>query len=248
MQAVYKMLHKHLLYLHYGNALVYLIIMKEHYHGHRDRLKKRFRKEPESLYDYEVVELLLGYVLRGRDVKPHAKELLEKAGGMSSILGFDPAKVKGLGEEAKLFFGALREFYARAGYEELERDSIIIEKPEKAYAFLKFKIGYDEKEQFVALFLDVNKKLLGFETISKGTVDRMAVYPPREIAEHAIALKATFVIVAHNHPSGKLTPSDEDISLTDKLANALTSLDITLADHIIVSTKGFFQLKREHVI
>ncbi len=47
---------------------------------------------------------------------------------MSSILGFDPAKVKGLGEEAKLFFGALREFYARAGYEELERDSIIIEK------------------------------------------------------------------------------------------------------------------------
>lgn len=95
MQAVYKMLHKHLLYLHYGNALVYLIIMKEHYHGHRDRLKKRFRKEPESLYDYEVVELLLGYVLRGRDVKPHAKELLEKAGGMSSILGFDPAKVKG---------------------------------------------------------------------------------------------------------------------------------------------------------
>ncbi len=87
----------------------------------------------------------------------------------------------------------------------------------------------------------MNKKLLGFETISKGTVDRMAVYP-REIAEHAIALKATFVIVAHNHPSGKLTPSDEDISLTDKLANALTSLDITLADHIIVSTKGFFQL------
>jgi len=247
MQAVYKMHHKHLLYLHYANALVYLITMKEHYHGHRDRLKKRFQKEPDSLYDYEVIELMLGYVLRGRDVKPHAKELLEKAGGMSSILGYDPTQIKGLGDEAKIFFGALREYFARVGFEELNRDSIIIDKPEKAYAFLKFKIGYDKKEQFVALFLDVNKNLLGFENISKGTVDRMAVYP-REIAEHAISLKATFVIVAHNHPSGELNPSDEDIKITDKLINGLSSLDITLADHIIISTKGFYSFKREHVI
>ncbi|MGD9808176.1 MAG: DNA repair protein RadC [Deferribacterales bacterium] len=221
--------------------------MKEHYHGHRDRLKKRFKKEPESLYDYEVVELLLGYVLRGRDVKPQAKELLEKAGSMSGILGFDPAKVKGLGEEAQIFFGAVREFFSRVEYEELDREAIIIDKPEKASAFLKYKIGYDTKEHFVALFLDVNKKLVGFDNLFKGTVDRLAVYP-REIAEKALGYKATSVIVAHNHPSGNMQPSEADIQLTDKLINALAALDINLADHIIITTKGFYSFKREQVI
>jgi len=221
--------------------------MKEHYHGHRDRLKTRFKKEPESLYDYEVLELLLGYVLRGRDVKPQAKELLEKAGGMSAILGYETSNVKGLGNEAGVFFGAVKEFFSRIGYEEIDRESVIIDKPEKVSAFLKYKIGYDTKEQFVALFLDVNKKLLGFKTLFKGTVDRLAVYP-REIAEEAIAKKATFVIVAHNHPSGKLAPSDEDINLTDKLIKALAALDIIMADHIIISRNGFFSFKREQVI
>lgn len=221
--------------------------MKEHYHGHRDRLKHRFKKEPESLYDYEVVELLLGYVLRGRDVKPQAKELLEKAGSLSAILGYDPSNVKGLGDEARVFFGAVREFFSRIGYEEADREAVIIDKPEKAASFLRFKIGYDNKEHFLALFLDVNKKLVGFKSLFKGTVDRLAVYP-REIAEEAIAKKATHVIVAHNHPTGNLNPSEEDIILTDKLIKALAALDINLADHIIISRTGFFSFKREQVI
>lgn len=220
---------------------------KEHYHGHRDRLKKRFQKEPESLYDYELLELLLGYVLRGRDVKPQAKELLDKAGELSSILGFDPTKIKGLGGEAQIFFDALRELFTRIGFEELERDAVIVDKPEKAVAYLKNKIGYSDKEHFIALFLDINKKLLGVATVSKGTVDRMAVYP-REIAQKAIELKATHVIVSHNHPSGGLNPSGDDIELTDKLTQALGALDINLADHIIISKKGFFSFKREQVI
>jgi len=228
-------------------ALVYLLMSKEHYLGHRDRLKKRFRKEPGTLYDYEVIELLLGYVVRGRDVKPQAKEMIERAGSLSSVLGFDPGSIKGLGEEAKLFFDALKEFYSRIGYEELDRESVILDKPEKAAAFLKFKIGYETKEHFIAIYLDVNKKMLGFTKIFKGTVDRLAVYP-REIAEEAIAKRATFVIVAHNHPSGSLNPSEEDIMLTDKLIKALAALDINLADHIIISKTGFFSFKREQVI
>ncbi|ADD69206.1 DNA repair protein RadC [Denitrovibrio acetiphilus DSM 12809] len=221
--------------------------MKEHYHGHRNRLKKRFSKEPESLYDYEVLELLLGYVLRGRDVKPQAKELLERAGSLSAILGYDTKNIKGLGEEAQMFFGAIREFFARLGYEDIDREAVIIDKPEKAAQFLKYKIAYDKKEHFVALFLDVNKKLLGFENLFKGTVDRLAVYP-REIAERAITSKATHVIVAHNHPSGNMSPSETDITLTDKLIKALAALDINLADHIIITTKGFYSFKREQVI
>lgn len=221
--------------------------MKEHYHGHRERLKNRFLKEPESLYDYEVVELLLGYMLRGRDVKPQAKELLEKAGSMSAILGFDPSNVKGLGKEAQAFFAAIKEFYSRIGYEEIDREAIVIDKPEKAAGFLKLKIGYDHKEQFVALFMDVNKKLLSYKPLFKGTIDRMTIYP-REIAEEAISVKAAHVIVAHNHPSGNLNPSEEDINLTDKLIKALAALDINLADHIIISRHGFFSFKREQVI
>lgn len=221
--------------------------MKEHYQGHRARLKERFTKEPESLYDYEVIELLLGYVIRGRDVKPQAKALIEKAGGISGVAGYDMADVDGLGNEAKVFFSLLRELFARVGYEDIDREAVTLDKPEKAAAFLRFKIGYDEKEQFIALFMDINKKLLGYKNFFKGTVDRLSVYP-REIAEEALKKKASFVIIAHNHPSGSLNPSEDDINLTDKLIKALGSLDIIMADHIIISRTGFFSFKREHVI
>jgi len=221
--------------------------MKEHYHGHRDRLKQRYLKEPESLYDYEVIELLLGYVIKGRDVKPQAKELIERAGSLNSILGFDASKIKGLGKEADIFFGVMKELFSRIGYEDLQSESVVLDKPEKAASFLRYKIGYEDKEHFVALFLDINKNLISFKNLFSGTVDRLSVYP-REIAEEAIAKKASFVLVSHNHPSGNLTPSEEDIKLTDKLINALDSLDIKMADHIIISKKGFYSFKREKVI
>lgn len=221
--------------------------MKEHYQGHRSRLKQRFVKEPESLYDYEIIELLLGYVIRGRDVKPQAKSLIEKAGGISGVAGYSMADVEGLGEEARIFFSVLRELFARVGYEDIDREAVILDKPEKAASFLRFKIGYDQKEQFIALFMDINKKLLGYKNFFKGTVDRLAVYP-REIAEEALTRKASFVIIAHNHPSGSLNPSEDDINLTDKLIKALGALDIMMADHIIISRTGFFSFKREHVI
>jgi len=221
--------------------------MKAHYTGHRERLKQRFLKEPESLYDYEVIELLLGYVIRGRDVKPQAKELIEKAGGLSSLLGYDPTGVKGLGSEATVFFDALKEFFSRIGYEEINREAVLLDNPEKVAGFLKYKIGYDHKENFVVLFLDVNKKLISFKNFFKGTVDKLTVYP-REIAEAALSKKASFVIVAHNHPTGNLTPSEEDIRVTDKLIKALDALDIKMADHIIISRTGFYSFKREQVI
>lgn len=221
--------------------------MKEHYHGHRQRLKDRFKKEPESLYDYEVIELILGYVIRGRDVKPQAKALIEKAGGISGVAGYAMADVDGLGDEAKFFFAVLKELFGRVEYEDIDREGITIDKPEKAASFLRFKIGYEQKEQFTALFLDINKKLLGYKSFFKGTVDRLSVFP-REIAEEALKKKASFVIVAHNHPTGNLNPSEEDINLTDKLIKALGALDIVMADHIIISKTGFFSFKREHVI
>ncbi len=221
--------------------------MKEHFHGHRQRLKERFLKEPESLYDYEVIELLLGYVVRGRDVKPQAKALIERAGGISGAPGYSMADVEGLGEEARVFFSLIRELMGRSAYEDIDREAVILDKPEKAASFLRFRIGYEQKEQFMALFMDINKKLLGYKNFFTGTVDRMAVYP-REIAEEAIKKKASFVIVAHNHPTGSLNPSEDDINLTDKLIKALGALDIVMADHIIISRTGFFSFKREHVI
>ena len=220
---------------------------KVHYQGHRKRLKERFRKEPETLFDYEVIELLLGYVLRGRDVKPQAKALIERAGGISGVAGYSMADVEGLGEEARLFFDVIKELFSRVAYEDVDKETITLDKPDKAASFLRFRIGYEEKEHFAALFMDINKKLLGYKIFTKGTVDRLSVYP-REIAEEALKKKASFVIIAHNHPTGSLNPSEDDINLTDKLIKALGSLDIVMADHIIISKTGFYSFKRERVI
>jgi len=91
------------------------------------------------------------------------------------------------------------------------------------------------KEYFYMIGLDVKNRLNIIDLISIGTVNSAAIYV-REVAKTAILKDCTGVIVFHNHPSGDTIPSQEDISMTNKLKQALELLDITLLDHIIIGT------------
>ena len=218
--------------------------MEKHYLGHRKRLKEKFIKSPEALMDYEILELLLGYVIRGRDTKPLAKDLLKHGEGMKGVLGSDPSMVKGAGVETEIFIKLLNEFYVRLSQNEVLKQKDILNDPLSVYKFVQFKIGFLDKEHFVVLAINPRGELIDSRIVSKGTVNQAAVFV-REVAEYALLHRASSVIIAHNHPSGNLEFSTEDYSVTKKIKSALDVMEISLSDHVLVSKNGFVSMRQK---
>ena len=212
-----------------------------HYLHHRKRLKERFAKAPEAVSDAELLELLLGYVIKGRDVKPQSKDILTAAKNLCNIFESDLKPVRGVGSETVLFFCVLREFINRIEYQKIEKTPIDMSRSSSVHKFLKSKIGYDSKETFILLFLDVKNKLIAHQVVRKGFIDSVAI-AARDIIENGIQHNASGVIIAHNHPSGDATPSEADLRLTGQICHALRYTGITLLDHIIVAHHEYYSM------
>ncbi len=101
------------------------------------------------------------------------------------------------------------------------------------------KDNLDHVEQFMALFLNRANKILGWSRISIGGVNG-TVADPKVIFQIALKSNASSVILAHNHPSGNLNHSENDLSLTRKLVNAGNHLDISVLDHLIIISEGYY--------
>ena len=95
------------------------------------------------------------------------------------------------------------------------------------------------QEKFCALYLDTKKNVISFKTLFKGTLDKSIVHP-REVFKEAILLSASAIIVMHNHPSGDVTPSKQDIEITNSLIYTGNMLGIKLVDHIIFGKDRFY--------
>ena len=113
--------------------------------------------------------------------------------------------------------------------------------------YLKSDIGFKSTEEFKVIYLSSSNRLLGEETLFRGTVDRSVVYP-RLIIERALKYPTKGIIFAHNHPSGSLTPSKKDIVLTQELKDLLDVLDIKLLDHIILGEGDHFSFYENGLI
>lgn len=109
-------------------------------------------------------------------------------------------------------------------------------------AYLAFDLRHASKECLRVLLLNARNELLPQEILFRGTVDRVHAYP-REIVKHALDADATAILLVHNHPSGDLTPSPEDIRLTRAIDAALRPLDIALHDHLIIVRAGAISLR-----
>jgi DNA repair protein RadC len=216
-----------------------------HYHGHRERLRARFREAgTDALSDYELLELLLFRALPRRDVKPLAKSLLEKFGSFAEVVSAPEARlreVKGLGEagitELKIVQAAASRFLRGAVKQRpaLSSWTAVLDYCRTAQAFA-------DKEQFRVLFLDKRNQLIADEVQQEGTVDHTPVYP-REVVKRALELSATAIILVHNHPGGDPTPSRADIEMTQRIIEIARGLGIEVHDHIIVGRDGHASLK-----
>jgi DNA repair protein RadC len=216
-----------------------------HYHGHRQRLRQRFLDAgSEALSDYELIELILFRAIPQRDVKPLAKELIERFGSFGEVVAAPPqrlAEIKGLGEAA---IAELKIVHAAAS--RLARGEVKKRPALSSWAsvldYCRTAQAFAEKEQFRILFLDKRNHLIADEVQQTGTVDHTPVYP-REVVKRALELSATAVVLVHNHPSGDPTPSRADIDMTRAIIDVARPLGIAVHDHIIVGKDGHASLK-----
>lgn len=217
----------------------------EHYHGHRDRLRQRYKKSgSEALEDYELLELILFRLIPRRDTKPIAKSLLETFGTLAQVFGA-PAnrlqEVKGIGEAVAQDIKLIASISQRTLKSEL-RDKQILASWSSVIDYCHSAMAFEEREQFRILFLDKKNVLIVDEVQQTGTIDHTPVYP-REVVKRALELSATAIILVHNHPSGDPTPSRADIEMTKLIMETAKPLGITLHDHIIIGKDGHVSFK-----
>jgi DNA repair protein RadC len=218
--------------------------------GHRGRLRDRFLQSGlDGFLDYEIVELLLTLGTPRKDCKQLAKAAIKKYNGLRGVLdtSLDELQIiKGIGPSNAFGIKLFQAMAARYAKEQLS-DKISLTSPQAVANYLKETLGREKKEHFVILLLDPQNKLIHLESISVGTVNEALVHP-REVFEPAIRRLATKVIIAHNHPSGELEPSDEDLRLTQRLVSVGAIIDIPVVDHVIISSRGYFSLKQKRLL
>ena len=212
--------------------------------GHRERLRARAAICPEALPDYELLELILARSLPRGDVKPLAKALLTRFGGLSGVLGApaaDLTTVKGVGAAVALDLHLVHQAAMRMGRGAVKKRPLI-STWSALLAYVKVAMADAPREQFRVLFLDKKNQLIADEVMNEGTVDHAPVYP-REVVRRALEMSASAVILAHNHPSGDPTPSKADVEMTKMVIEAGRSLHVTVHDHIVVGREGVASLK-----
>lgn len=217
---------------------------EKHYLGHRQRLRERLERDARQLADYEVLELLLGYVLLRKDTKPLAKALLERFGtlrGVFSARDEDLRRVPGFGPGLETFWTLWRETWARLSESPLhEKD--VLDSPEAVAALAMARLADKPTEEFWVALVDAKNRLVGWERLARGTVDQIAVYV-REVMHVAIRFEAQGIVLVHNHPGGGAEPSREDKAFTARVAEAARTMGIRLLDHVIVAEGEHFSFR-----
>lgn len=197
--------------------------------------EKMARYGAVKLVDHELLAIVLGSGIKGTNVVQLAKKIVTcvRKIGLEDLKLEDLLGIKGLGEVKAMQILAALEF----GRRQFVKDPEVMVTPEKVFE-LCADIRGAKKEHFVAFYLNSQDMLIAREVISIGTLNASLVHP-REVFEPAIRYAAASVVVAHNHPSGVLMPSRDDIEITENLVHAGKILGVQLLDHVIISSSAY---------
>jgi DNA repair protein RadC len=216
-----------------------------HYLGHRERLRSRFREAgADAVTDYELLELVLFRTIPQRDLKPLAKQLIEKFGSFAEVLAAPAQRleeVKGIKEATSTDLKIVHAAASRLARGEVKKRPALSSWT-AVLDYCRTAMAFADKEQLSIIFLDKRNQVIADEIQQTGTVDHTPVYP-REVVKRALELSASAVILVHNHPSGDPTPSRADIQMTRSLVEIAKPLGILVHDHIIVGREGHASLK-----
>lgn len=212
------------------------IIDKDRNNGHRQRLRDKFRERGiEALTDSEVLELLLTLGTPRRDCKEIARAALKKFGSLPEVLEAEPQdllKVNGIGPNNSFALTFIQAVSRRFLKERLQ-DRQYLRSSREVADYLVHSMRDLKKEVFTVIFMDAAHSIIATETIAEGTLTTNTIYP-RELVKMALDRHAAALLIAHNHPSGSLTPSTDDLNLTRHLYAACRLVNVNLLDHLII--------------
>jgi len=212
--------------------------------------EKLLVKGKNALSDSELIAILIGSGNREESAVALSKRILASVDNQINSLGKLSVKqlmsFKGIGEAKAISIVAGLEL----GRRRKEEDVPIISKitsSKDVFNILRPLVGDLEHEEFWVLYLNNSNKVLQKKQISIGGKTGTLV-DPRIVYRYALEFGATAIILAHNHPSGSLMPSQSDKTLTQKLKQAGVSLDIKLLDHLIITEKKYFSFADEVIL
>ncbi|MEW6429429.1 MAG: DNA repair protein RadC, partial [Thermodesulfobacteriota bacterium] len=189
----------------------------------------------ESFTDEEIVELLLALGTPRKDTKAPARAALRHFGSLAAVLeagSIELQKIPGIGPTNSFAIHFIHEVARRYLRKRLTGRHYLTSAAEVA-EYLIHSMRDLEQEVLTAIFLDAGHAIIDSETVARGTVTASTVYP-RELVKRALHHNAAALIIAHNHPSGRTSPSEADLQLTGKLHEACSLMHIRLLDHFIV--------------
>lgn len=212
--------------------------------------EKLLYKGKAALSDAELVAILIGSGNREESAVALCKRILASVDNNLSELGKLSIKqlmaFKGIGEAKAITIAAALELgRRRRGEEALEKKKITSSL--SVFELMQPIIGELQHEEFWIIYLNNSNKVIQKNQLSKGGITGTLV-DVRLVLKNALEVGATSLILAHNHPSGTLKPSEADKQITAKLKNAAESLDIKVLDHLIITEKAYFSFADEGVL
>lgn len=202
----------------------------------------------ENLSNVDLLSIILRTGVKDINVTELATSILSQVGGINKLANVgirELSNIKGMGSVKAITLLASIELGSRVCNKEIDFN-MSLSNGEIVHKVFKRYFTNLNQEKFMAIFLDSRKRLISYKIISIGTLDKALVHP-RDIFNEAIKNTASSIIVMHNHPSGLLSPSKEDIELTKKLTDCGNMMNIPVIDHIITNGKDYYSFYDEFI-
>ncbi|WP_285268732.1 RadC family protein [Kaistella rhinocerotis] len=216
-----------------------------------DRPREKFLfKGKNALSDAELLAIIMGSGSRDESAVELARKILQSVENnwhhLSRLQIADLMKFKGIGEAKAISIAAALEIGRRRAAQEIpERTQI--KSSNDIFLLLSPFLSDLQTEEFWAIFLNQNNRVLGKSQLSSGGINQ-SVVDVRILFKAAIDQFATALVIAHNHPSGNLKPSTEDVKITKQIAEAGKILNIQLLDHVIIAQNSYFSFADESML
>lgn len=218
--------------------------MENIHEGHRKRMKERFMKSGlDDFAPHNVLEFLLFYSIPRGDTNPIAHRLIDAFGSLSGVFDATPEelmKVSGVGESTAILISMIPQMARK--YLEDKADAVnVVGGCGDIGAYLLPKFVGRINEALMMVSIDNKNKVISCSVVAEGTVDSAKV-SRRKVMEEAMKVKATRVILAHNHPRGVAVPSAEDVAMTREIGRLFAQVGIELVDHIIIADDDYVSM------
>ncbi len=203
------------------------------------------------LSDAELLAIVIGKGIRNKTALDIAKELLSQTGsinklGSMKVTDIERLKIRGLGRTKIITLLAALNI-GRRSLSIRGQDNILFKSPVDIYNYYHPFVAGLKHEIFKVAAVDGKNRYINDTTVSKGILDASLVHP-REVFKFALEENASSVFLIHNHPSGILKPSDDDLRVTERLCRAGEIMGIKIIDHIIIADQDYYSFSQHDLL